>query len=796
MMVSDWSTTEITADIMQTDGDNHSDLFGGDLFSDELLDIYNSSTGADASGTLGNVDIPNLMGQNGDAPQNTKDININTSSMGYTLGELKSTASMNDFTSILESPQQVTSSSTLTSTSVSAVTSAVTSMSTKTMDGTMLLAKNAAPSVGVSVPVAPPQQQQQQQIPQQQVQQVQQQQQVQPQQQQVQQQLAPQQLTIPPPQQVQQQVQVQTQVQVQPQQPQTTTVGKKRAADAPMSSPCMKKKATGKASSKVGNRGSTTNATGRRPSTKHDSKKNTHSVNGKTNSNTSNEKATAATSSVVDVKGDKHNMNNTANKAVVTDPLTLQAQAQKAMAQKVTVNNIKVQSALPVPVAQQPVQNVPPTYQPKAQPIATTTAARASTKTCNVSSAASTTSTVKTEESFKGVAQAAVNNLILSAGQNAARYEAGKNDSNPFSKPVDTSTSHVAALTSNNWVAACAASISDAPPGTAEAAQAAALAAASDPAAAKAARARRATLTADERARQNRDRNREHARNTRLRKKAYVEELKRTLTELVTTRDAAELERRHEKQRELEVREVRYRVMEEFLKLRSKGSEANLLARWVAILEDGFTLTLPRTDYRDMVQNQIGGTRQRNGDGITDPTVQVLRGATECFDDAAKVAIFLQSISNSNIGQAYNCDRKKFMMDGINAMLEWTFTSTNMDNSANIILKGCMRATFSPASNKLVCAEVLFDSGSIVAQVKSLMSFQDAHSPTSGFPGIAETDALLDSVLPQAPPVQSLKQEGGSLPCSVSVSSADKGGDTSSDEECLMQLQCKQEPSD
>ena len=41
MMVSDWSTTEITADIMQTDGDNHSDLFGGDLFSDELLDIYN-----------------------------------------------------------------------------------------------------------------------------------------------------------------------------------------------------------------------------------------------------------------------------------------------------------------------------------------------------------------------------------------------------------------------------------------------------------------------------------------------------------------------------------------------------------------------------------------------------------------------------------------------------------------------------------------------------------------------------------------------------------------------------------
>ena len=241
---------------------------------------------------------------------------------------------------------------------------------------------------------------------------------------------------------------------------------------------------------------------------------------------------------------------------------------------------------------------------------------------------------------------------------------------------------HVAALTSNNWVAACAASISDAPPGTAEAAQAAALAAASDPAAAKAARARRATLTADERARQNRDRNREHARNTRLRKKAYVEELKRTLTELVTARDAGELERRHEKQRELEVREVRYRVMEEFLKLRARGSEANLLARWVAILEDGFTLTIPKTDYRNMVQTQNIISRQVsttsvNGtmDSLVDPTLQVLRGATECFDDASKIATFLQSVATGTIVQAYNCDRKKFMMDGINAMLEWSHTT-------------------------------------------------------------------------------------------------------------------------
>lgn len=323
---------------------------------------------------------------------------------------------------------------------------------------------------------------------------------------------------------------------------------------------------------------------------------------------------------------------------------------------------------------------------------------------------------LKTEESFKTVAQAAVTNLILSAASTSTRKE---DPEITFNKPVDTSTAHVAALTSNNWVAACAASISGAPPGTAQAAQAAALAAASDPAAAKAARARRATLTADERARQNRDRNREHARNTRLRKKAYVEELKRTLTELVTQRDAADVEKRHEKQRDLEVREVRYRVMEEFLKLRARGAEQNLLARWVAILEDGFSLTLPKVEYRTMVSQDLSLARRVSSDSASiinaaDASKQVLRGANPCFDDAAKVASFIVSAFMGNAVQmVYQCERTQFMMDGVKAILDWTLRATpqtaNGESAApSFVLKGSMRAVFSPASNKLASAELFF----------------------------------------------------------------------------------------
>lgn len=46
---------------------------------------------------------------------------------------------------------------------------------------------------------------------------------------------------------------------------------------------------------------------------------------------------------------------------------------------------------------------------------------------------------------------------------------------------------------------------------------------------------KRAVLSKEERAKQNRDRNREHARNTRLRKKAFVEELKKQVSLLLVT---------------------------------------------------------------------------------------------------------------------------------------------------------------------------------------------------------------------------------------------------------------------
>ena len=325
---------------------------------------------------------------------------------------------------------------------------------------------------------------------------------------------------------------------------------------------------------------------------------------------------------------------------------------------------------------------------------------------------------------------------------------------------VDLSSDHVKALTGSNWVAVCSGGGGDASSVTSQAG--------SDK---MNNRARRQNLTPDERARQNRDRNREHARNTRLRKKAYVEELKRTLTALVAQRDAAELEKRHASQRELEQREVRFRVTEEFLKLRGRN-EANP-ARWAAILEDNFTLTLPVTDYRDMVH--AGDNNQKLNHE------QVLTGVTEIMNDSSLCSTFLQGLGkgHTEITFVYNCDRKNFFMDNCTAMLEFTATThgaVQQGAVAELTMKGNVRAKFSPASNKLISVVMTFDTGVIMNQVNHIMKASDHDvdaAAAAAQVAASEADAILDSL--QMPHI-----EPSSIPSKINVVPPSSGSTTGS----------------
>lgn len=370
------------------------------------------------------------------------------------------------------------------------------------------------------------------------------------------------------------------------------------------------------------------------------------------------------------------------------------------------------------------------------------------------SSAPTAASNPPTEADFKSVAQAAVNNLIMNAGAKkttktaSAKTAKGSSNSSQASTSsstnsqttaisttikVDTSTEHVKALTGSNWVAVCggAGIIGDS---------------SSNQNNCEKNRARRSNLTPDERARQNRDRNREHARNTRLRKKAYVEELKATLSALVSQRDAAELEKSHASQRELEQREVRFRVLEEFLKLRGRN-EPNC-ARWAAILDNKFTLTLPVASYREMVHSN-----NANHANVTHE--QVLTGVAEVMNDSNLCAAFLQSLgkpgNTESITLNYDCDRNNFFMDNCVAVLDLTATTHGAsEQGIELVVKGHIKARFCPASNKLLSVVMSFDTGTIISQVDLIQKVKESSEAEAAAAAARvaanEADALLDSL--------------------------------------------------
>jgi hypothetical protein len=258
-------------------------------------------------------------------------------------------------------------------------------------------------------------------------------------------------------------------------------------------------------------------------------------------------------------------------------------------------------------------------------------------------------------------------------------------------------------------------------------------------------------LNDKDRAQQCRDRNRQHARNTRIRKKAHVEEIKRQLLDMVNERDAALLKETQKAKIVEQQREVRFQVMQDFLQLRGRN-EANP-NRWAAILEDGFTLTLPKTAFQTMVATSD-----------VNPDEQLLIGVPDIMADATFFSSFLQSLGEVTatttaattttpagddtsipIKFVYHCDRSSFLMDNINAILSWTGTSIGAIQRVSssklrcvcrlverkracsslysfyfgfpkgatkeLELRGSMRARFCSQTNRLEMAKIHFDTG-------------------------------------------------------------------------------------
>jgi hypothetical protein len=97
--------------------------------------------------------------------------------------------------------------------------------------------------------------------------------------------------------------------------------------------------------------------------------------------------------------------------------------------------------------------------------------------------------------------------------------------------------------------------------------------------------------------------NREHAKNTRIRKKHYIEALKESLKLLFDERDKIDKDRRSSLSRLAEQANVRKQVLQTMFFYRASAETS--LKRWGSILDDNFQLVLPITPYRSFPPAEV-----------------------------------------------------------------------------------------------------------------------------------------------------------------------------------------------
>ena len=107
---------------------------------------------------------------------------------------------------------------------------------------------------------------------------------------------------------------------------------------------------------------------------------------------------------------------------------------------------------------------------------------------------------------------------------------------------------------------------------------------------------KRKHLSADEKAKQNRDRNREHAKNTRLRKKAYVAKLKTLVDQLSHIKEVEGHERKVLGERIHASQVMRKNIVRTFLAYQSL--DVCERSKWAGIVDEGIIVSLPITPFR------------------------------------------------------------------------------------------------------------------------------------------------------------------------------------------------------
>ena len=220
---------------------------------------------------------------------------------------------------------------------------------------------------------------------------------------------------------------------------------------------------------------------------------------------------------------------------------------------------------------------------------------------------------------------------------------------------------------------------------------------------------KRKMLNPDEKAKQNRDRNREHAKNTRLRKKAYVMKLKELVDQMTQQRDMELRERRALGERIYDTHVIRKNAVR--LLLTYRAATVRDRETWSAILDEGFVFTLPITPYRSFQKGEIISSNR------------VVVGIDAAIADVASLALMVENVGQNTDpwkdavkrGQscrvAYVAGKGDMVAAGDLVMCRYIMRTEGHDlvgAAGACVQHGMLQCRFN-RHNKMVSAEMMFD---------------------------------------------------------------------------------------
>jgi len=222
-------------------------------------------------------------------------------------------------------------------------------------------------------------------------------------------------------------------------------------------------------------------------------------------------------------------------------------------------------------------------------------------------------------------------------------------------------------------------------------------------------------MTPDMRQKANRERNREHARNTRLRKKAYLETLKSTVNDLCTERDTLVTERAGAATILVEMNNTRTEVLMSFFALRSANEKRRQL--WASILdESSFACILPVTPYRSFPASEVQVSKCQ----------RTILGIDGMMSDTASLHVLLNTLVDrsrfptASIAFRYTLVTEEAVVAGNQMMARWvmqTLNATQCGARMEVYKQGMLCCRFNSA-HKIVGLELMFDVMALMLQLK------------------------------------------------------------------------------